>query len=214
MSICAVLWDIDGTLVDSEFVHHEALLDALRPWGFQAPGELQQALIGVSMADTYAILTRTFPGFPGYREFVVAKYRAYIARSSEIRLRRGAAEGFKSVATRSLAQALVSNSDRIIVEANLRAVDFFEPGLVTVSRNDVRRGKPGPDPYLRAADLLEVEPRQCLVIEDSPTGAEAGLAAGMVVIAWPQPERRDLKFPTGASPAHPDDLAEALRRVL
>jgi HAD superfamily hydrolase (TIGR01509 family) len=214
MSICAVLWDIDGTLVDSEFVHHEALLDALRLWGFQAPGELQQALIGVSMADTYAILTRLFPGFPDDKEFVVAKYRAYIARSSEIHLRRGAAEGFKSVAKRSLAQALVSNSDRIIVEANLRAVDFFEPGLVTVSRNDVRRGKPQPDPYLRAADLLEVAPRQCLVIEDSPTGAEAGLAAGMAVIAWPQRERRDLKFPADASLAHPDDLSEALRNVL
>jgi beta-phosphoglucomutase-like phosphatase (HAD superfamily) len=80
----------------------------------------------------------------------------------------------------------VSNSDRLVVDANLRMVGLFYPGMKTISRNDVREGKPHAEPFLRAAWLAGVDPADAVVVEDSVTGATAGLAAGMRTIFWPE----------------------------
>ncbi|TIV56214.1 MAG: HAD family phosphatase, partial [Mesorhizobium sp.] len=71
-----------------------------------------------------------------------------------------------------------SNSDRLIVDANLSAVGLVYPGMHTVSRNDVRQGKPHGEPFLRAAYLAGVDPADAVAVDDSVTGAMAGLAAG------------------------------------
>ena len=214
MSVKAVIFDIDGTLVDSELVHHKALLDALNIWRLSPPETLQLQLIGLSMRDTYTVLSKLFNNVPNYNEFVSAKLRCYISRSAEIKMREGAEAAYRMLQLRSVSRALVSNADRIIVETNIRAAGLFEPGLVSVSRNDVRRGKPDPEPYLRAAHLLDVEPVECLVIEDSPLGAQAGLAAGMMVAAWPEPERTNLMFPSGVFLLQPHELITQLAEIL
>ena len=214
MPVKAVILDIDGTLVDSELVHHNALLDALKLWNLIPPDSLQLQLVGLSMADTYALLCKLFKELPSYNEFVTAKLRFYLSRSAEIKLRQGAEAAYRMLQLRSVPRALVSNADRIIVEANIRAACLFEPGLVSVSRNDVRRGKPDPEPYLRAAHLLGVEPGECLVIEDSPLGAQAGLAAAMTVAAWPEPERANLAFPPGVLLFQPHELITQLAEIL
>jgi beta-phosphoglucomutase-like phosphatase (HAD superfamily) len=102
----------------------------------------------------------------------------------------------------------VSNSDRLIVDANLRAVGIVEPGMKTVSRNDVREGKPDGEPFLRAAWLTGIDPADTVVMEDSVTGSRAGLAAGMRTIFWPE---RPMKGPEGALVA---TTAEDVRRLL
>lgn len=214
MAIRAVLWDVDGTLVDSEQVHHRALVDALGAWGIEPPQELQRELIGVAMGDTFAILQRRFPQLPDYREFVAAKSRAYLARSKELAMRSGARAAFDWLILRRTTQALVSNSDRTILDANIAAVGLLEARLISVSREDVGRGKPDPEPYLRASELLGTPPCECLVIEDSPLGAASGLAAGMTVLAWPEPDRRNLAFPPGATLASPDALMPRIREIL
>jgi HAD superfamily hydrolase (TIGR01509 family) len=109
-----------------------------------------------------------------------------------------------------LRQALVSNSDRIVVNANIRVLGLEEPGFISVSINDVVRGKPDPEPYERAATLLGVAMHHCRVIEDSPTGAQAGLAAGAQTIAWP--EDQTLEFPSGIRPV--EELEPTVRELL
>ncbi len=71
------------------------------------------------------------------------------------------------------------------MDRQLGLVGLTRPGSITVARNDVRRGKPDPEGYLRAAWLLEMAPADCIVVEDSPSGAAAGLAAGMVTLFVP-----------------------------
>lgn len=110
--------------------------------------------------------------------------------------------------------AIVSNSDRMLVDANLRAVGLQRPDFISVSRNDVREGKPAAEPYLRGAYLLGVEPSHCIVVEDSVPGARAGLAADMTVIGWPEPHRTDLTFPDGVVIADPEDLLSSLQSLL
>ena len=131
------------------------------------------------------------------RDWLHLKYRTYFASVTSLQARSGAVELFHQLRVEGYGQAIVSNSDRMVVTANLDAVGLSDPGLVTVSRNDVRDGKPGPEPYLRAAWLLRVEPEHCLVVEDSTTGARAGLAAGMRTMFWPQAE---IATPEGAEP--------------
>nr|WP_281015836.1 HAD family phosphatase [Roseiarcus fermentans] len=198
-------------MVDSEQVHHRALVDALRGWGIEAPDDLQRELIGLAMADTFARVRGRFARLPDYDEFVAAKSRAYLARAKDLKMRPGAAAAFDWLSRRRTPQALVSNSARALLDANLRAVGLFEADLITVSRDDVDRGKPDPEPYLRAAERLRIPPGECLVIEDSPPGVASGLAAGMTVLAWPEPDRCDLAFPPGATLAPPDALISRVR---
>jgi len=110
----------------------------------------------------------------------------------------------------TLLQAVVSNSDRIVVNANIRVLGLEKPGFISVSINDVLNGKPHPEPYQRGAALLGVEPHQCIAVEDSPTGARAALAAGTRIIAWP--EDLELEFPAEIPPIH--DLGSEIARVL
>jgi HAD superfamily hydrolase (TIGR01509 family) len=93
---------------------------------------------------------------------------------------------FNELRALGVQQAVVSNSDRVIVDANLSAVGLIYPGMRTISRNDVREGKPHPEPFLRAAWLAGVDPADAVAVDDSVTGATSGLAAGMRTIFWPE----------------------------
>lgn len=77
-----------------------------------------------------------------------------------------------------LRQGPMFNSKPIVANANIRVLGLEKPGSISVAINDVVRGKPVPEPYARVATLLNVEPSECIVIQDSPTGAQADLAAG------------------------------------
>jgi HAD superfamily hydrolase (TIGR01509 family) len=195
----ALLWDLDGTLVDSEPVHHLAVTDALAGLGVTAPPELHAALLGRSAAEVHAHCVAAFGITVSEAELSALKLAAYVRHAPRIRPRAEAMELFEALRARGAAQGIVSNSDRVIVDANLRAVGLLVPDLVTVSRNDVRRGKPDPEPFLRAAYLLGAEPGRCVVVEDSPIGAAGGLAAGMRVVCFPEPRPGPpLAFPPSA----------------
>ena len=99
----------------------------------------------------------------------------------------------------------------MLLEAGLRALDLQDPQLVSISANDVRTGKPDPEPYQRAAWLLRVTPDEAIVVEDSPTGARAAIAAGMRVLAWPEHESAVGTFPDGVRIVRSEyELADAL----
>jgi HAD superfamily hydrolase (TIGR01509 family) len=142
------------------------------------------------------------------RDWLRLKYRTYFASAADLLPRGGAVDLFHQLRAEGRSQAIVSNSDRMVVGVNLDVVGLREPGLVTVSRNDVRAGKPDPEPYLRAAWLLQVDPGHCLVIEDSITGAKAGLAAGMPTLFWPQSET-----PTVAGARRVADVTDLAVRI-
>lgn len=191
----AILWDMDGTLVDSEPLHEAALLQALDDIGITPPDDFHQRIVGQDAREVHAWCRRHLGLDLGLQDWLRRKYRTYFHAAAELQPRDGAVTMFHRLRDEGYAQAIVSNSDRMVVDANLKAVGLTDPGLITVSRNDVRTGKPGPEPYLRAAWLLGAEPEHALVIEDSITGARSGLAAGMRTMFWPE---NDLDTPEGA----------------
>ena len=205
-----VLFDMDGTLVDSERLHYDSMVAVVAAAGGVVSDDLAGAITGMSGADCHALLQRSAGYQHSFEQYVEAKYRHYLKAAPSLLMRRGAQEALAFLADRSVRYAIVSNSDRILMDANLRAVDLHRPGLISVARNDVRQGKPDAEPYLRAAYLLDVDPRDCIVVEDSLPGAVAGHAAGMTVIGWPEPHRHDIAFPDGTIAADPLDLVAAL----
>lgn len=204
----AVYWDMDGTLIDSEPLHDAALVSAMRTVGIAPPADLHERVLGQTAADVYAMMRDEFGLTMPYPIWIDLKYDYYLAHAPNLKPRAGAIEIFRELDARGVVQAVVSNSDRLIVDANLRAVGVRIAGMKTVSRNDVRQGKPDPEPFLRAAWLTGIDPADTVVMEDSATGATAGVAAGMRTIFWPE---RPKPGPEGALVAN---SARDVRKLL
>lgn len=184
----AILWDMDGTLLDSEKLWDIAIADLATELGFELTHEVRLATLGNSMTNA---LTKVFDaaGLP------VAD-RDYPGRSAWLRARvstlfkdgipwmPGARETLDLIAAQGIAMALVTNTERELADEALGTLgrDRF---TVTVCGDEVELGKPAPDPYLRAADLLGIDPADCLAVEDSPTGTQAARAAGCPVLVVP-----------------------------
>jgi len=181
----AVLWDIDGTLLDSEPWHQRATIAVCRTHGYELTDEQYAATLGIAFPDFYARLHAERPMPVSFEAWAGAITDHYIERIGQVNPRDGAFALVEAFAARGLRQACVSNGGRRVVEANLRAMGLPHFAFA-VSRDDVRKGKPDPEPYLHAAERLGVPPEACAVIEDSPTGARAAKAAGMLTVAWPQ----------------------------
>ena len=206
----AVLWDIDGTLLLSESMHFRALRHALATEGVEVPDEFHHEIVGRAAKVVYEKCRQTFGIAMSFDQWRRLKYSYYTAHAAEIAVRPGALEAWRLFEQSGFRQALVSNSDRIVVNANIGVLGLETPGFISVSINDVVRGKPDPEPYERAATLLGLKPQQCIAIEDSPTGAQAALAAGTHTIAWP--EDRTLEFPASIHPVA--ELEPAVKELL
>ena len=181
----AVLFDMDGTLIDSEPVWFETEVRLLAEQGFELGPEHWEKVLGQpnEVACNYLI---GISGIPlSWRELSERIETAMVAQLSQgLELLPGAKALLVELQDAGVPAALVSASSRRIVDACLGAIgaDFF---LHTVSGDDVVRSKPAPEPYLLAAGLLGVDPAHCVVIEDSPIGVAAGAAAGCRVLAVP-----------------------------
>jgi HAD superfamily hydrolase (TIGR01509 family) len=204
----AVFWDMDGTLVDSEPLHDRALAAVLQGLGITPPADLHERVLGQAAVPVYEMMREEFGLSLPFGEWIMRKYRHYLAEAPSLEGRPGALDIFHDLQAKGVVQGVVSNSDRLIVDANLRAVGIQLAGLKTVSRNDVRDGKPSPEPFLRAAWLTGIDPADAFVMEDSVTGAMAGVAAGMKTIFWPE---RPKQAPPGALVA---GSAAEVRRLL
>jgi len=181
----AVLFDMDGLLVDSEPLWFEVERTVMARLGGQWGKADQQALIGGSLDRTVSWLLAK-AAVPASRDdvarWLVAEMAALIGARG-LPLQPGAGPLLAGLDAAGVPHALVTASSRAIMEAVLKvtALSFN----VTVCGEDVRRGKPDPEPYTLAADRLGVPAAGCVVLEDSPTGIAAARAAGCPVIAVP-----------------------------
>ncbi len=182
----AVLWDMDGTLADSEPLHQRSFAATMREFGVEPPEDFHQGILGRPESEGFAWLCQVTGMTTSFEEFTARRYDFYMSNLHEVLFRPEAREVWERYAARGLRQAIVSNSDRLLLDANIRQLGLARPRMISVSRNDVLRGKPHPEPYLRAAQLLGVPPGAVAVYEDSSTGVRAGLEAGMQV--WHLPE--------------------------
>jgi HAD superfamily hydrolase (TIGR01509 family) len=201
----AVLWDMDGLLVDTEPVWTVAEEELAERLGGTWSDELKARIAGTRLDVSVPTILQWY-GVDATPEVVAETSTWLLGRMvelyrTEVRVLPGVHGLLAELAHEEVQQALVSSSYRVLVDAVLS--HGFGPFAVTVAGDEVPNGKPSPDPYLLACGLLGVEPKQCVVLEDSPAGVLSGKAAGCAVVAVPsvpgvviKPGRRRTVLPT------------------
>lgn len=184
MTGLAVAWDIDGTLVDSEPLHHRALLAASMLWNCDLSDLPDQAFRGVHMYDVWDILRPRLPQTLDRALWLQAIDRHYAENTQHLQPVADAVAAIKALAARQVPQVCVSNSGRAVVDANLAALGILEHISFSISLDDVAEGKPHPEPYLSACTRLGLEPATVLAVEDSRSGALSARRAGLTVIGY------------------------------
>ena len=187
MGLAAVLWDMDGLLVDSEPVWTVAEVELAEQLGGQWGDEVKAAVVGTRLDVAVPAILRWFGADP--TPLRVAETSTWLLGrmvelyARELPVRPGAVALLAALADAGVPQALVSSSYRVLVDAALAT--GLGPFALTIAGDEVTHGKPHPEPYLTAAARLGVDPSRCVVLEDSPSGVASGAAAGCAVVAVP-----------------------------
>lgn len=184
--IAAVVFDLDGVLLDSEPLHFRAANRVFSCQGKALSDDVYRRFIGLGAGETWAEWKSTYNLSGSVGELIALDERA---RLEEIR--KGvipipeAASLARHLKGKRIPLAIASSSTPETIDAELDALGIGAFFPVRVSGDQVARSKPLPDVYLRAAEILGLRPRSCLAIEDSPVGVRAAKAAGMTCVAVP-----------------------------
>lgn len=188
MDIAAVIFDLDGVLVDSEGVWNAARESVARQHGGRWPEDAQRAMMGMSSTEWSAYMREELGvKLPAHEiSDLVVSHLTDLYRQ-QLPLLPGAREVVASLASR-WPLAVASSANRSVIELVLDLGGFRGRFAATVSSEEVPRGKPAPDVYLEAARRLEAPPERCVAVEDSSNGLRSAAAAGMIVVAIPNRE--------------------------
>lgn len=180
----AVLFDLDGTLVDSMWMWDDIDVEYLGRRGLAVPPTLKRVIEGMSFTETAIYFKETF-GLPDsvdaikaeWNEMAMEKYR------TQVPLKPGAGAFLRELRRRQIPMGIATSNSRELVDAVLTglSLDGYFQDITTAC--EVAAGKPAPDIYLAVAEKLGAAPADCLVFEDVPAGILAGKRAGMQVCA-------------------------------
>ncbi len=212
----AVIFDMDGVLVDSEPLQEAALAEFLRRRG-KGPlthGEYE-GTIGLGHEAFWGWMIARFALSESVEECLADFHEILLPLLAQLEPAAGARELVRALADAGVPMAVASSSHRPIVEATLASIGLRDRFTAVVTGGEVSPGKPDPAIYLLAAERLGVDPSRCVAVEDSPHGVRAAVEAGMaclgVVTAYARPESLGASRVVGSlAEVSPADLA-ALR---
>ncbi len=184
----AVLWDMDGLMVDSEPLWTQAERELATTLGGTWDAEVKARVVGTRLDVAVPTILTYFGADPTPGR--VAETAAWLLHrivelftAADLTLMPGVRALLAALDGEQVPMALVSSSYRVLVDAVLSS--GVGPFAVTLAGDEVEHGKPAPDPYLLAAQRLGVDVARCVVLEDSPAGVTSGEAAGCAVVAVP-----------------------------
>ena len=183
--VAAVVFDLDGVLVESEQLWDRARRTVVAEHGGRWQDDATQAMQGMSSPEWAAFVRdRLAVDLPADRIVDLVVEQLLDGYEQHLPLLPGAVEAVRRVGAR-WPLGLASSSNRIVIDTVLRLATLSDAFAVTVSSEEVPRGKPAPDVYLSAVEHLGWPPQHCVAVEDSTNGIRAGLAAGLRVVAVP-----------------------------
>lgn len=184
-NIDAVIFDIDGTLIDSMWVWTDIDDIFLQKYNLTEPEGFHEGMEGKSYSETAQYFLDLFPKLPHTREEIEAEWHqmAYEIYTTKIQLKKGAFAFIKEMHDKGVKLGIATSNSRDLAEGaleNNKVLSFFDSLWTS---DEAKAGKPAPDVYLKVAESLGVKPERCLVFEDVPKGILAGKNAGMKVCA-------------------------------
>jgi HAD superfamily hydrolase (TIGR01509 family) len=208
----AVIFDMDGVIVDSEPYSMRALIDVLRQYGIDPTEAEIRRSYGRRIRDDFADYFSRY-GVTAHLETAIARKEAryYHLAAGHLKPFPGVMRLLKRLRARGHGLALASSGDRVKVAFGMQALSLDGTFEAVVCGNDVTRSKPDPEIYLLAAQRLKVPPAACVAIEDAPAGVEAAKRAGMRCIAVANSVAREQLQPADLIVASlADDLSPVL----
>ncbi len=185
MPVQAVIFDMDGVIVESEHLWDQAREELVKETGGRWGANAQTAMMGMASHE-WSVYVRDVLRVPLPAEEISDRVVARLSElyRAELPLIDGAAQALKAAA-QEWPVAIASSSNRELIDLIADLADIAGHLTATVSSEEAGRGKPAPDVFLHAAEALNAPAEGCVVIEDSANGIRAGVAAGMPVIAAP-----------------------------
>ena len=186
----AVIFDMDGVLADTEPIYMGITLDLLAKLEVPLPPEELFEYVGIPVRQMWSEIRSRFQIHKSLAELIrlekdrQLQYLRYIKQLPEVP---GVRNLLEELAQMGTFMAVASSSSRDIVDLILSKLAIYRFFAATVSGKDVAQGKPAPEIFLKAAADLGVEPRHCIVIEDSPPGIAGAKAAGMICVGFANP---------------------------
>jgi HAD superfamily hydrolase (TIGR01509 family) len=188
----AVVFDMDGLLFDTEALYRDVVIATALEAGHDLPLDFYLSTVGTPLQGTREAFVQRYGASFDFDDFWGKTMQRYAtAVETQLRLKAGVAELLALLDELALPRAIATSSHHEHARHHLGAFDMSDRFDAVIAHGDYGRGKPHPDPFLRAAERLGVEPAHCLALEDSWHGVRAASAAGMMTIMVP-----DLMIPT------------------
>ena len=205
----AIIFDMDGLMIDSEPLSRQAWDEVLRPFGHKLTDEVQSQIIGRRFDESTATVKEAYNLPLSIEEIVKQKAEANDRlREKGVRVMPGLMPLQVEIARRGIPWAIATSSRRHHAEQTLKQLGLTEVCHAIAAGNEVENGKPEPDIYLLAAERLKIDPKDCLALEDSAPGCRAAVGAGMTVVAIPNGDTKTADF--SFVPYQYDSLHEVL----
>jgi HAD superfamily hydrolase (TIGR01509 family) len=203
--IQALIFDMDGLLVDSEHLAEAAMTAFLRRYGHEPRAEVASQLLGRRLPEAIAIVREAYAlDLPVGELIAIYGEMRISALRGNVRPMPGAAEIIAFGRVAGLRLALATSGHRTHADLSLGETGLANLFDGEATGDDVERGKPAPDLFLLAASRIGIEPAACVVFEDAPLGVAAGVAAGMRTVAVPNEKSRAMPFPVSPEVTLPD----------